>query len=298
MTRIIGDYLGNSDVVGVDMNAWDFGELAAGTISAHTAESVTITSGDHTYVLSGEDFTFDTTGGSVKLTGGTLTKFTVYPKGSDNHDFFIHRFEMDIDRFNDFVADNNVHGFQRALLSESDGYRGGACIDTLKGMDGADYISGGDGNDILYGNKGDDELQGDKGADRLIGGTGDDRFYFAHAPESGNGIYDTIAGFNVNRDRVMVPVVVEGVDAAVNTSANPAANAEAALIAALPSDHLGAYHAAVATVSTGAGPEVFLVVDMNGVAGYQSGLDLAVRIDGSRDLATLDIDNFILLTGH
>jgi ribosomal protein L18 len=76
------------------------------------------------------------------------------------------------------------------------------------------------------------------------------------------------------------------------------ATLDAGLIAALPAANLDAYHAAVATVTAGAETHVFLVIDLNGLAGYQSGGDVAVIIDGARDLNLLDIDNFILTAQH
>lgn len=299
MTRIVGDIAGNSEIIGIDMNSWDFGEMAAATITAHTDKSVTFTANDHTYTLQGHDFTFDTTGGTVKVTGGTMTRFTVTPTAAGSApDFTILRFKMEITRFNDLVAHNDIDGFQHDLFGKVDGYRGGASIDILNGMGGGDFISGGDANDQLYGGKGDDELQGDRGADHLYGGKGDDRFYFVDAGDSGNGVYDTVHGFNTNQDRFMCSIVVEGVETAVDTSATQSASFEDGLTAALAGDHLNAYNAAAATIASGGTTHVFLVVDLNGVTGYQSGADLAVIVDGSRDLNTLAIDNFILLSQH
>lgn len=299
MTRIVGDIAGNSEIIGIDMNSWDFGEMAAATITANTDKSVTFTANDHTYTLTGHDFTFDTTGGTTTFTGGTVTRFIVTPTAAGAApDFTILRFKMEATDFMDFVRDNDVDGFQRELFSKVDGYRGGASIDILNGMGGGDFISGGDGNDRLYGNKGDDELQGDRGADLMTGGKGDDRFYFVDAGDSGGGVYDTIQDFNTNADRFMCSIVVEGVETAVDTSATQSASFEAGLTAALAGDNLNAYNAAAATVASGGTTHVFLVVDLNGVAGYQSGSDLAVIVDGARDLNTLAIDNFILLSQH
>jgi Ca2+-binding RTX toxin-like protein len=292
MTRIVGNILGGSDIIGIDMDAWDFGEMAAAVITTHTDETVTFTADWHTYTLEGHNFTYD---GSGALTGGTVTRFVVTQEGSTDPDFTILRFKMDAVDFMHFVSTNNVDGFQRELFGKVDGYRGGASIDVLNGMGGGDFISGGDSNDRLYGNKGDDELQGDRGADLLVGGKGDDRFYYSNAGDSTAGTFDTIEGFNVNQDRFMLPIIVEGVEAAVTGSG---ATFDAGLVTALPAASLDAYHAAVATITAGAETHVFLVVDLNGVAGYQSGGDVAVIIDGARDLNTLAIDNFILTSQH
>jgi hypothetical protein len=51
--------------------------------------------------------------------------------------------------------------------------------------------------------------------------------------------------------------------------------------------HLGAYHAALATI----GAHTYLLVDANGVAGYQSGQDFVIRVDGMS--GTLDTGDFV-----
>ena len=83
------------------------------------------------------------------------------------------------------------------------------------------------------------------------------------------------------------------VDAAVAGTLN-AATYTTDLVTALDAAHLGAHHAAVFTASGGdLTGHSFLVVDVNGVAGYQLAGDLLVDITGAANLGSFGIGDFI-----
>ena len=117
-------------------------------------------------------------------------------------------------------------------------------------------------------------------------------------------MYDTVEKFNVRADLFVVPEEVEAIDAGVDAGYAESANVDPELETALDAEHLGAHHAALATVWVPMGPmlpafrqDTFLVVDVNGEAGYQAGEDLAIRLNNARHLDELSTDNFIALPG-
>jgi Ca2+-binding RTX toxin-like protein len=74
--------------------------------------------------------------------------------------------------------------------------------DTLIGLGGADTLNGLDGDDRLDGGAGNDRLVGGSGNDSLIGGAGQDRFVFDS--ELGSGNVDTVHGYNVTDDTILL----------------------------------------------------------------------------------------------
>jgi RTX calcium-binding nonapeptide repeat (4 copies) len=301
MTKLIVDRFGSSADIGVDMPNWDLGELRGAQITAFTDTTVTFTADSHTYILRGHDFTFDVSGDTTTLAGGTIRHIDVFaePRTSSDPEFSIGRFTMTVDRFHGFVDCDDAAGFKDALFSNRDHMCGGSGIDTLTGLMGDDCLHGGCGNDMLHGGGGDDWLQGDRGADFLVGGAGSDFFVFASAKDSGGGVYDTIYRFD-RIDKIVVPGGVTGFDGQVDAGASSSFNVDPVLSAALDADHLGAHHAAIATaqVTVRHGPivyQTYLVVDVNGVAGYQAGEDIAVLIANPRGLDHIGVDDFLAI---
>lgn len=323
MTTLQGSVFGTSSAGGLSMPGWDLSPLQTGEIVAMSGHEVTIRAGDHTYILDGRHFAFTVDNGHIELAAGTITELTVYkyPPPPDDaspipkYDYKISDFKLDVQAFNDFVANNDVNGFETRLFRGDDTITGTDGQDNLLGFKGTDHIDGLGGRDIIDGGQGKDFITGGAGSDYLHGGGGRDLFVYNAASESGGGVYDTIDDFNVHKDALIVPHIVEGLDASVDAGTSHSENVDGNLAAAFDADHLGAYHASVATVFVEVGvhpeptsgyaspgpiiKETYLVVDVNGVAGYQAGEDLAIRVISDNDLANLSLNDFISPTlGH
>ena len=75
-----------------------------------------------------------------------------------------------------------------------------------------------------------------------------------------------------------MPGTVSAVDAAVTTGALSTATFDSDLAAAVGASQLGAGHAVVFTPNSGTlSGDHFLIVDANGVAGYQAGQDYVIE---------------------
>ena len=311
MTTLLSRSFGNPDDVGVDMPKWDLTPLQTGEIAAASGNSVTIRAGDHTYFLSGHDFSYIVSNGAVSLTGGTITGLTLYPYPPPPtasaivplYDYAISDFHLAVGDFNALVAGDDVGGFERALFSGDDHLQGGASKDTLLGLKGNDHLDGAGGDDRLFGGRGNDVLVGGDGADTLGGGhgRGTDLFVYHQAAESTGGVFDSIAGFNPLQDLLVVPHAVSAIDSALEARCDGLDQVDGTLAAAADGTHLGAHDAVIVQIDfnepfpggTPIAPETYLIVDVNGVAGYQSGEDLAIRFDFPHNLAQLSIDDFI-----
>ncbi len=158
---------------------------------------------------------------------------------------------------------------------ESDGFL------ALKGGAGNDHLTGGALADRLQGGDGDDTLAGGGGSDVFLGGTGADTCVYSAPSESNDAATDAIGDFDASADTFDLWFTVSGIDAAVT------AHTLRWLGNALDAAHLGASHAALATLDNG---HIYLAIDANGSAGYQAGADLLIRMDGMT--GTLSAGNF------
>ena len=159
---------------------------------------------------------------------------------------------------------------------------------TVTGSTGADTINGAHVTstaDRLH-------IQGGGGADMLTAGAGADRFIYQGASDSTSTHYDTVSHFNFSSDRFNLPGTVSAINNAVTTGAlNAGANFDSNLTSAL-NGHLGAHDAVMFTASSGTlSGQTFLVVDLNGTAGYQSGHDLVIHL--TAHIGTLAVSDFI-----
>ncbi|MBA3880278.1 MAG: hypothetical protein C0500_11255 [Sphingobium sp.] len=141
---------------------------------------------------------------------------------------------------------------------------------TVLGGSGADTISTGAGADSLFGGG---------GADVLNGGAGADTFAYDAVSQSTGAAFDRIVGFVSGTDRIDFNFAVTGVDATVGSGALSTASFDANLAAVIGAGQLAANHAVLFQASAGdlAG-QTFLVVDANGVAGYQAGADYVIQL--------------------
>ncbi len=154
---------------------------------------------------------------------------------------------------------------------------------------GAFVVTGGAGSDTLTGGAGADQLKGGLGADLLTGGAGADVFVAKTAAESTGAGYDTLVGFDFAADRIDVVKAVKAIDATVASGALSSASIDTDLTAAFDSAHLGARHAALFTPTSGTlSGHTFLIVDANGVAGYQAGADYVFDVTGALNIASFD----------
>ncbi len=168
--------------------------------------------------------------------------------------------------------------------------------------DGKFVVFGGAGNDTITGGAGDDKFYGLGGADALAGNGGADTFVYTLVNEStGNAsgtAYDTIVGFDASADHFNLqpdsPVGVTGVDAAVTTGTLSSASFDSDLAAAIGSGQIAAHHAVTFAADSGTlSGHTFLIVDVNGVAGYQSGADFVFDITGATNLGSLTAGTFV-----
>jgi Ca2+-binding RTX toxin-like protein len=135
---------------------------------------------------------------------------------------------------------------------------------------------------------------GGKGADNLTGGALSDTFTYSSAAQSTSTHYDTINDFNFSADVFDTPGVagtITGINTALNTGTLSTASFDTNLTTAMAS-HLTAHHAILFKPNAGTlSGATFLVVDLNGVAGYQAGADLVIRLTGQT--GTLAVGGFI-----
>ena len=146
--------------------------------------------------------------------------------------------------------------------------------------DGSFLFYGSESNDHFLGGAGDDVLWGMGGGDLLSGGGGNDVFAYHDAAHSSGTGYDTLADFDPGADKIDLEVEVAGFDAAIESGTLSAGSFDSDLSAALAG--LGAGRAVLYAPDAGdlAG-KLFLVVDANGVAGYQEGEDYVFALAGT-----------------
>ncbi len=158
---------------------------------------------------------------------------------------------------------------------------------------GNDNIVGGAGNDIFYGNAGANRFTGGGGADRIIATGTSERFIYTDVTDSTSTTHDIITGFVASTDRFDLETTVTGVDTAVTSGLLRAGTFDTNLAADIGSAQLAAGHAVLFTASSGnlAG-HTYLIVDDNGVAGYQAGQDYVMELVGGT-LTGLSTADFI-----
>lgn len=144
------------------------------------------------------------------------------------------------------------------------------------------YLQGGHGNDTLIGGAGNDGFEGREGADRLTGGAGSDNFYYNNVGESTGSGFDRITDLDASNDHIRFSsTTVANIDTAVSGGAVTFGNVDAGLAANVGASQLHAGDAVLYSPATGflAG-HTLLIVDANGVAGYQAGADYVIDVTG------------------
>jgi Ca2+-binding RTX toxin-like protein len=158
---------------------------------------------------------------------------------------------------------------------------------------GSFVFDGGAGNDVLTGGRDGDTFQGGAGADTLTGNGGADIFVYHTASDSTGSSYDTIKGFDAISDSFELGFRAKAVDAAVTSGTLSVASFDSDLANDVGAAQLRVHQAVLFTASSGdLSGHTFLIVDANGVAGYQAGQDLVIDITGGSNLASLSAANF------
>jgi Ca2+-binding RTX toxin-like protein len=167
-------------------------------------------------------------------------------------------------------------------------------LDGSAETDGNLTLLGGAAKDRLTAGAGADQLQGNGGADKLKGGAGADTFGWVAAADSTGSAHDTITKFDAAADKLDLWFTVTGINAAIAAGTLSRATFDSNLSAAVDSGHLGAHHAVLFTPGTGdqAG-KTFLVVDANGTAGYQAGVDLVVDVTNMSHAGSFATSDFV-----
>lgn len=223
---------------------------------------------------------------------------------SAGHDYVLAASENNLARDGRMTIDGSALGADDTLhfdgSAETDGkltVLGGAGDDVLIGGTKSSILTGGDGEDQITGKDSTDTLNGGGGADRLDGGAGgNDKFVYSPVSDSTGSHYDTIVGFDVSRDAFVFDFFVRDVDSHVMGGALDDATSKIFnqdLAAAVDAAHLGKLHAVLFTPDSGSlAGHVFLIVDQNGVAGYQGTEDFVIDVTGGVNLDALTTSNF------
>ena len=157
-------------------------------------------------------------------------------------------------------------------------------------------------DDVLTGGRGDNTFWGGNGSDTMTGGGHVDTYIFQVTDttnDSTGPAFDTINGFDAAEDflglLVGPSVVTPGMgDPNVTHGRLAAAHFNHDLTAAMGADELPAGDAVLFKPSSGTyDGEWFLVVDINGTAGYQANDDIVIHLHNVHNLDQLDEDNFI-----
>jgi Ca2+-binding RTX toxin-like protein len=146
--------------------------------------------------------------------------------------------------------------------------------------DGSFVFFGSQAGDSFIGGGGDDRIVGLGGADTLAGGGGADRFVYTGADESTGGNYDTLADFDPTADRIDLLSGVASWGTAITSGTLSQASFGTDLGAAMAGLEAAQANWFAPDAGDLAGT-IFLVVDANGVAGYQEGEDYVFAIGGA-----------------
>ncbi len=206
--------------------------------------------------------------------------------------FLAQGFSYKLTMSDDNVAAGKTLIITGGLLSQTDTMIVNASAET----DGHYYFGGGAGNDIIIGGQHGDTFYGGFGLDKMTAGNGNDTFAYGDAGESTGVTRDVITGYNAVHDKFDLPsgYSVAAIDTALTTGALSTGSFDANLAAAVDAAHLAAGDAVLFTPNAGTlAGHTFLVIDMNGTAGYQAGQDLVIQLESATHLASLATTDFI-----
>lgn len=121
-----------------------------------------------------------------------------------------------------------------------------------------------------------------------------DIFVYSAVADSTSGNFDRVSHFDSADDTFNLPFGVSGIDATVIAGKlSGSRHFDAQLSHAVGSDQLAAHHAVLFRPDSGTlQGEILLIVDGNGIAGYQAGQDLVIMLSAPVDLTHLSVSNF------
>jgi Ca2+-binding RTX toxin-like protein len=270
-----------STSVALDMDDWNLGNPLDGSLGAHNSHHFIYKDAGRAFNFGGSDIAYLNFLVPLPL-GGTVRSLNIADGGSNV--FSLTGFSIGVPELMTALAASQFDVLLPTVLAGKDTITGSAHADILDGFSGADTIDGAGGNDTL---------RGGVDADTLTGGTGADSFAYASALESTSTLHDTIVDFNAGQDTFVFDSAVTLVDGAI-ADGRLGRHFDADLANAADDAHLGAHHAVLFTPSTGkyAG-QTYLVVDLNGDAGYQVGQDAVIQFTDTTHLAGLSAANFL-----
>jgi methionine-rich copper-binding protein CopC len=149
-------------------------------------------------------------------------------------------------------------------------------------------------SNTLVGGAGDDVITGLGRGDTLTGGGGADTFVYTAVSDSTSRAYDTITDFNASADLIDLWFQVTGVDTAITSGSLSQWTMDSNLASAVGAAKLASHHAVSFTPNAGTlSGKTFLIVDANGVAGYQANADLVILLGNTSSLAGLTPADFV-----
>ena len=165
----------------------------------------------------------------------------------------------------------------------------------IYGGAGNDTLTGGHGNDTIRAGNGTNTITGGGGSDILVGGSGADQFVYNGVSDSTSATYDQVRGFDTLSDTFkFVGTTVNAIDTEVASGHLGTANFDGNLASAIGAGQLAAHDAVLFTPDSGTlSGHTFLIVDVNGVAGYQAGQDYVIDITGATHLGSLSTADFV-----
>lgn len=170
---------------------------------------------------------------------------------------------------------------------------------SINGGGGNDIIDeglNGAGWDVINGGSGDDIITGGALPDILNGGSGHDTFVYQSAEDTAGSYHDTIVGFDAAMDYFEMPVGVSGIDPKIIVPSidDTLMAFEQAFSEAVNANVLAAHHAVLLKENGDeSAHRTYLIVDANGIAGYQAATDYTIQLDHGH-LAGLSSANFTL----
>ncbi len=153
-------------------------------------------------------------------------------------------------------------------------------------------ITGGQANDTITTGAGNDRIFGGLGADVLNAGAGADTFLYNGVSESTGATFDRIVGFVSGQDRFDVTSTITSIGATVGAGNLSTASFNTDLAAVIGAGQLAVGQAVLFTATGGTfAGSTFLIVDGDGVAGYQANSDYVFLL--STPPASLTVADFI-----